>query len=353
MPQLPGSFWDLPPDPAPATRTSSHCCNFFWKIEYFKIVCNFFFVSYFDFVKKKLMPCAVLNYMGAFLPSSFAHVDNVVPVSKKRLMAAPVTVARQKTKPVVSGTFRSKRCLRKLHQHALELSSWTHASIQLNTPTFPGMEPAPVQAGTLRTLPEPYTSSQFGAADATACGPWCSTDSTPMAAFQPQPQQTLQIWCQDTRTAVNQQAGQSTVDFMDLQVLRPWIFGRVLSFLKFNQVPHPHQWCNLERQAFSQHIQDVLSWLMTAFVYAVGENIKYQVWFIIFSIFHYFWFFFSILIYFRFIMQKKIGFDWFVDLNPMKLTFSFFSIHGIVVEGNCQGIMLFLKICWKAVNLLA
>ena len=69
------------------------------------------------------MPYAIFDYMGAFLRSSFAHVDNVIPVIKtitwlllSRLQGnKPHRNSPEPSEP--SGTF-----LRNLHQHAPELS---------------------------------------------------------------------------------------------------------------------------------------------------------------------------------------------------------------------------------------
>ena len=114
------------------------------------------------------MPYAIFDYMGAFLRSSFAHVDNVIPVIK--------TITWLLTTPELSGTFRtlppeptptrartlqnppepSGSCLRNLHQHTPEPSgtlrnlpepaSGTYTSTHRNSP-----EPS----GTLRNPPEP------------------------------------------------------------------------------------------------------------------------------------------------------------------------------------------------------
>ena len=68
------------------------------------------------------MPFAIFDYMGAFLRSGFAHVDNVncYPRDQSNHMAAaPVKVARQQPTPELSGPFRT---LRNLHQHTPELS---------------------------------------------------------------------------------------------------------------------------------------------------------------------------------------------------------------------------------------
>ena len=70
-----------------------------------------------------LMAYAIFDYMGAFLRSSFAHVDNVIPVIKtitwlllSRLQGnKPHRNSPEPSEP--SGTF-----LRNLHQHAPELS---------------------------------------------------------------------------------------------------------------------------------------------------------------------------------------------------------------------------------------
>ena len=90
------------------------------------------------------MPFAIFDYMGAFLRSGFAHVDNVncYPRDQSNHMAAPVNVARQQTTPELSGTFR--------------------ALPPEPTPTHPNSrEPSetrlatPAHTGTFRNFPEP------------------------------------------------------------------------------------------------------------------------------------------------------------------------------------------------------
>ena len=87
-----------------------------------------------------LMPYAIFDYMGAFLRSSFAHVDNVIPVNKtitwlllSRLQGnkphrnSPEPSEPPEPTPTRAGTLwnppePSELRLRNLHQHAPELS---------------------------------------------------------------------------------------------------------------------------------------------------------------------------------------------------------------------------------------
>ena len=81
-----------------------------------------------------LMPYAIFDYMGAFLGSSFAYVDNVIPVIIRLLLSR-----LQANKPHRNPPEPSEPCLRNLHQHAPELSRTLQ---NLPEPTF-------------RNLPEP------------------------------------------------------------------------------------------------------------------------------------------------------------------------------------------------------
>ena len=127
------------------------------------------------------MPYAIFDYMGAFLRSSFAHVDNVIPVIKT--ITWLLLSRLQGNKPHRNSPEPSEPCLRNLHQHAPELSrtlrnlprpSGTNLSepsgtyllnlrqhkpepseIFRNLP----VEPTPLYAGTLRNLPEPASGT--------------------------------------------------------------------------------------------------------------------------------------------------------------------------------------------------
>ena len=111
------------------------------------------------------MPFAIFDYMGAFLPNGFAHVDNVncYPRDQSNRMAAPVKVARQQTTPRNSPK-PSEPSLRNLHQHTSELSgTFEPAYLHQRTPELSGTfrnlpslppEPTPAYTGTLRNLPE-------------------------------------------------------------------------------------------------------------------------------------------------------------------------------------------------------
>ena len=143
-----------------------------------------------------LMPYAILDYMGAFLRSSFAYVDNVIPVIKT--ITWLLLSRLQGNKPHRNSPEPSEPGLRNLHQHAPELSrtvrnlpeptfrnlpeptSWTYAIIQRNPPkssrtclrnlhhftpqlsgTFRNLppEPTPFYTATLRNLPEPASGT--------------------------------------------------------------------------------------------------------------------------------------------------------------------------------------------------
>ena len=98
-----------------------------------------------------LMPYAIFDYMGAFLRSSFANVDNVIPVMIRLLLSR-----LQANKPHRNTPEPSEPCLRNLHHHAPELfrtlrnlpnpASGTYTNTRRNSP-----EPS----GTFRDLPEP------------------------------------------------------------------------------------------------------------------------------------------------------------------------------------------------------
>ena len=120
------------------------------------------------------MPFAIFDYMGAFLRSSFAHVDIVIPVIKtitwlllSRLQGnkphrnspepTPTRAGTLQNPPEPSETFRNQpfgTYLLNLRQHTPEPSE-----IFRNLPP----EPTPFYTGTLRNLPEPasrtYTST--------------------------------------------------------------------------------------------------------------------------------------------------------------------------------------------------
>ena len=100
------------------------------------------------------MPYAILDYMGAFLRSSFAYVDNVIPVIKT--ITWLLLSRLQGNKPHRNPPEPSEPGLRNLHQHAPELSRTVR---NLPEPTFRNLpdlppEPTPSYNGTLRNLPE-------------------------------------------------------------------------------------------------------------------------------------------------------------------------------------------------------
>ena len=129
------------------------------------------------------MPYAIFDYMGAFLRSSFAHVDNVIPVIKT--ITWLLLSRLQGNKPHRNSPEPSEPCLRNLHQHAPELSrtlrnlpkhsvtnlsepSGTYLNLRQHTPepsgTFRNLppEPSPFYTGTrLRNLHQ-HTPELFG-----------------------------------------------------------------------------------------------------------------------------------------------------------------------------------------------
>ena len=96
-----------------------------------------------------LKPCAIFDYIGAFLRSGFAHVDNVIPVIKTITWLLLSTLQGNKH----TGTLRN-----------LNLASGTYANTRRNfsepSGTFRTLppEPTPTRAGTLRNPPEPSTT---------------------------------------------------------------------------------------------------------------------------------------------------------------------------------------------------
>ena len=127
------------------------------------------------------MPYAIFDYMGAFLHSSFAHVDNIIPVIKT--ITWLLLSRLQGNKPHRNSPEPSEPCLRNLHQHAPELSrtlrnlprlSGTNLSepsgtyllnLRQHTPEpseiFRNLPPEPsaFYTGTLRNLPEPSSGT--------------------------------------------------------------------------------------------------------------------------------------------------------------------------------------------------
>ena len=106
-----------------------------------------------------LMPYAIFDYIGIFLRSGFAHVDNVIPVIKTITWLLLSRLQGTEPTPAYTGTLRnlpepSGTCLRNLRHFTPELSG-----------TFRNLPPelTPFYKGTLRNLPEPasgtYTST--------------------------------------------------------------------------------------------------------------------------------------------------------------------------------------------------
>ena len=153
------------------------------------------------------MPYAIFDYMSAFLRSSFAHVENVIPVNKT--ITWLLLSRLQGNKPHRNFAEPSEPCLRNLHQHAPELfrtlqslprpsgsNLWEPSGTNLSEPsgtyllnlrqhtpeppkssgtclrnlhrftpelsgTFRNLppEPTPAHAGTLQNLPEPSSGT--------------------------------------------------------------------------------------------------------------------------------------------------------------------------------------------------
>ena len=96
-----------------------------------------------------LKPCAIFDYIGAFLRRGFAHVDNVIPVIKTITWLLLSRLQGNK----YTGTLRN-----------LNLASGTYANTRRNSSEPSGTfrtlppEPTPTRAGTLRNPPEPSTT---------------------------------------------------------------------------------------------------------------------------------------------------------------------------------------------------
>ena len=96
-----------------------------------------------------LKPCAIFDYIGAFLRRGFAHVDNVIPVIKTITWLLLSRLQGNK----YTGTLRN-----------LNLASGTYANTRRNSSepsgTFRTLPPEPTltRAGTLRNPPEPSTT---------------------------------------------------------------------------------------------------------------------------------------------------------------------------------------------------
>ena len=84
------------------------------------------------------MPCAVFDYIGAFLRNGFAHVDNIIPVTKT------ITWLPLEPTPTRAGTLRN-----------CSEPSKTFWNQPFGTFRNLPPEPTPAYAGTLRNLPEP------------------------------------------------------------------------------------------------------------------------------------------------------------------------------------------------------
>ena len=100
------------------------------------------------------MPYAIFDYMGAFLRSSFAHVDNIIPVIKTITWLLLSTL--QGNKPHRNSPEPSEPCLRNLHQHTPELFGTLRNLPNPASGTYTNTRPnSPEPSGTFRDLPEP------------------------------------------------------------------------------------------------------------------------------------------------------------------------------------------------------
>ena len=100
------------------------------------------------------MPYAIFDYMGAFLRSSFAHVNNIIPVIKTITWLLLSTL--QGNKPHRNSPEPSEPCLRNLHQHTPELFGTLRNLPNPASGTYTNTRPnSPEPSGTFRDLPEP------------------------------------------------------------------------------------------------------------------------------------------------------------------------------------------------------
>ena len=102
-----------------------------------------------------LMPCAIFDYIGAFLRNGFALVDNVIPVIKTiiRLLLSNHTGTLRNLNPA-SGTYTNTR------RNSSEPSGTFRTLPPEPTPTPAGTLP-PEPSKTFRNLPEPITSGTY------------------------------------------------------------------------------------------------------------------------------------------------------------------------------------------------
>ena len=116
------------------------------------------------------MPCAIFDYIGAFLRNGFAHVDNVIPVIKT--IAWLLLSRLPGNKPHRNSPEPSEPCLCNLHQHVPELPGTlrnlpTPSGINLSEPSGTFLrnlhQHTPELSGTFRNLPEPAPATRTSA----------------------------------------------------------------------------------------------------------------------------------------------------------------------------------------------
>ena len=173
-PELSGTFRNLP---EPSSRTCScdphrHTPELIWAEDPISLRCwgitsmcmlRFWKISFGGIPNSSsidvLMPYAIFDYMGAFLRSSFAHVDNIIPVPVVKTITWLLLSRFQGKKPHRNSSEPSEPCLSNLHQHAPELFGTLR-----NLPN-PAPEPTPTRTGTLQNPPEPsetFRNQPFG-----------------------------------------------------------------------------------------------------------------------------------------------------------------------------------------------
>ena len=116
------------------------------------------------------MPCAIFDYIGAFLRNGFAHVDNIIPVIKT--ITWLLLSRLPGNKPHRNSPEPSEPCLWNLHQHVPELPGTfrnlpTPSGINLSEPSGTFLrnlhQHTPELSGTFRNLPEPAPATRTSA----------------------------------------------------------------------------------------------------------------------------------------------------------------------------------------------
>ena len=118
------------------------------------------------------MPCAIFDYIGAFLRNGFVPVDNIIPVIKKITWLLLSGLPGNKLHRNSPGP--SEPCLRNLHQHVPELSGTLRnlprpSGINLSEPSGTFLrnlhQHTPELSGTFRNLPPAHTGAYLGNSD--------------------------------------------------------------------------------------------------------------------------------------------------------------------------------------------